>query len=347
MKKIFVLIIAIYTYYGLQAQTNTFPTNGNVGVGTTSPSANLHIPSDGATIGQTYLENAFLLVGSTTNGIGFDDNEIVKKGSDLILGTVDSQSLRFRTNKIDAFAITPSRYVGIGTISPKRKFHLQSGAHAQFIDPYALALIEGVDARLQLISSNDGSNGSSLSFTNLNSSWTLHQKTTIANNRFDIGYRVSTEDEDLAKIHDVKMSFLTNGNVGIGTTSPEHKLQVAGSIKATEIKVEAQTADFVFEDDYQLKSLEEVEEFIQENKHLPEIPSAKQMEEEGVGLAEMNKLLLQKVEELTLYTIEQQKTIQNQEETIKELGKGLKSESGKNEILEKRLSKLEALLLNP
>jgi len=106
------------------------------------------------------------------------------------------------------------------------------------------------------------------------------------------------------------MTSLINGNVGIGTNTPRQKLEVAGTIRAVEVKILAQTADFVFNDDYQLLPLEEVEQFIKENRHLPDIPSAAQMEEdEVIGLAEMNKLLLQKIEELTLYIIDMKKEI--------------------------------------
>jgi len=124
----------------------------------------------------------------------------------------------------------------------------------------------------------------------------------------------------------------SNGRVGIGTNAPTAKLDVRGTIAASEIKVEliaanstnisgtltadkitvnanGNTADFVFADDYNLRELSEVENFITTNKHLPDVPSASTMEEEGVNLAEMNKLLLQKVEELMLYTIEQEKRI--------------------------------------
>lgn len=69
-------------------------------------------------------------------------------------------------------------------------------------------------------------------------------------------------------------------------------------------------SDFVFSKDYALKTIPEVEEFISENNHLPDVPSAKQVAEEGYSQHDMNKILLQKIEELTLYTIQQQKEIQ-------------------------------------
>jgi hypothetical protein len=70
-----------------------------------------------------------------------------------------------------------------------------------------------------------------------------------------------------------------------------------------------QGPDFVFEEDYQLRSLNEVEDFITTNKHLPDVAPAKEMQENGVNQSEMNQLLLRKIEELTLYVIEQQKEI--------------------------------------
>jgi hypothetical protein len=107
------------------------------------------------------------------------------------------------------------------------------------------------------------------------------------------------------------------GNVGIGTTdygawtlnNSTYKLAVGGSMIATAVTVKlvANWPDYVFKKDYTLPSLTDVKTYIDQNQHLPEIPSAQQMEKEGVNLGEMNKLLLKKVEELTLYLIEKDK----------------------------------------
>jgi len=130
-----------------------------------------------------------------------------------------------------------------------------------------------------------------------------------------------------------RMRIDNNGNVGIGTqTTGSHKLAVEGSIGAREIKVEAfpNWSDFVFEKEYNLPSLREVEKHIKEKGHLKDIPSAKEVEKNGIFLGEMNSKLLQKIEELTLYTIAQEKKI-----------KELESLNTKFIELQKRMEKLE------
>jgi hypothetical protein len=119
------------------------------------------------------------------------------------------------------------------------------------------------------------------------------------------------------------IGFTSNGNVMIGlpNSTVKKKLTVYGSVVAEDVLVKSNVwADFVFNDDYHLKPLSEVNAFIQENKHLPEIPSASEVKEsEGVNLGEMQIKLLQKIEELTLYLIQQENTIQELKNEIREL----------------------------
>ncbi|NBW38903.1 MAG: hypothetical protein EBR30_28590 [Cytophagia bacterium] len=119
-----------------------------------------------------------------------------------------------------------------------------------------------------------------------------------------------------------RFKILDNGNVGIGTNNPTQKLTVNGTVYSKEVKVDVYAGtgpDYVFEPTYQLPSLTEIENYIKANKHLPEVPSAKEMETNGINLSEMNMLLLKKVEELTLHQIEANKKIELLQNQVLEL----------------------------
>lgn len=109
---------------------------------------------------------------------------------------------------------------------------------------------------------------------------------------------------------------------------------MAGVIRCSEVLVQGidQIADFVFHPDYSLPSLQQVDKFISSNGHLPGIPSEAEVKEKGLGLVEMQIKLLQKVEELTLYVIEQEKRALEQEKRVLEQ--------------ERRIKELEAELMN-
>ncbi|MCR5861932.1 hypothetical protein LRS05_07185 [Flavobacterium sp. J372] len=113
----------------------------------------------------------------------------------------------------------------------------------------------------------------------------------------------------------IEGNIFTDSNIGIGTSNfvdgvDTYRLSVDGNIRAKRVKVYTTWADYVFEKNYTLPTLEEVEQHIKEKGHLKDIPSAKEVEANGIELGEMNKLLLQKIEELTLYTIELNKEVQ-------------------------------------
>lgn len=135
----------------------------------------------------------------------------------------------------------------------------------------------------------------------------------------------TSSNANLSSVDWQAANFYASENVGIGTfpTSP-YRLAVNGNIRAKEITVETGWSDFVFEPDYKLATLEEVEAFILKNGHLKDIPSNAEVMEHGIALAKMNKLLLMKIEEITLYLIQSNKRIIELEEQIKSLNLTIK-----------------------
>jgi hypothetical protein len=154
-------------------------------------------------------------------------------------------------------------------------------------------------------------------------SWKLSGNTVIAGKNF------------LGSSNNVSLRFKTNniermivdsiGRVGIGVTNMTdntYNLYVEKGIRTRKVKVDAGTwADFVFDADYKLPSLTDVENYIQQNKHLSGVPSANDVQKEGVDLGETQKVLLQKIEELTLYVIEQNKKMEAENEKLLQLEK--------------------------
>lgn len=133
----------------------------------------------------------------------------------------------------------------------------------------------------------------------LKSNISIYGNTTIGN---------SDENNSLT----INGNTFSSGNVGIGTTDTKgYKLAIAGSVVAESVtvKLQANWPDYTFKNDYKLLPLKEVEAFINENSHLPEVPSEAEVKNNGINIAEINATLLKKIEELTLYVIQQQKEI--------------------------------------
>ncbi len=146
----------------------------------------------------------------------------------------------------------------------------------------------------------------------------------------------TSENANLNTVDWTARDLFADRNIGIGTTDTQgYRLAVAGNMIAEAVRVELQVnwPDFVFSKDYDLPQLEKIKAFIALNGHLPNIPSAKEVENSGIDLGSMDAKLLQKIEELTLYLIEQESEIEK-----------LKEENEKMQLLLKRMDRLESKL---
>ncbi len=189
--------------------------------------------------------------------------------------------------------------IGIGTTNPQAKLHING----------SLMLNNGVIQRggTPIIITTDLG-----LYSHLSGHWIR-----IVSNNAPIRFFTDIGNGGAGK--NVKMSIESNGSVGIGTTvTGSHKLAVEGSIGAREIKVESSGwSDYVFDDNYKLQDIKDLENHIKVNKCLPNIPTEEEVTKEGINLGEMDAKLLQKVEELTLYLIEQNKEIERMKEEIR------------------------------
>ena len=190
--------------------------------------------------------------------------------------------------------------VGIGTTNPQDRLHVNG--HTQISS----------DSNLKIGSPYSGNgyisihNSSGYYNTYVNIKGNLYFRNTNAGFGTVTGYILAMQSDGTVLIG-VKEKY--NNSI---VNTQGYKLMVYGGILCEELKVIADVpnSDYVFESDYELKPLEDVEAFIKEHKHLPEVPSAQTFKEEGYKVGEMDDLLLRKVEELTLYIIDLKKEIE-------------------------------------
>lgn len=276
------------------AQTNTFPLTGNVGIGTTSPNSALQVAG---TLSAVDLPS---ILGSSTPVIygniggayptfGVSINHVVEN-SDLnqygmALLTTDS----YLTGRTEKLRITSEGNVGIGTTTPGSKLQV-----AGTISAINFANTMGSSSPVIY-----GSIGGAYPTFGISIN---HVVEDAGSNHY--GMALLTTDSFLTGRTE-KMRIAANGNVGIGTINPDAKLAVNGTIHSKEVIVDLNNwPDYVFQPQYNLRTLTEIKRFIAQNQHLPEMPSAAEVEAKGINLGEMNKLLTKKVEELTLYLLD-------------------------------------------
>jgi hypothetical protein len=296
--------------------------NGNVGIGITAPAEKLDVMGNAklSSYSPTLILQRDTDVGGYIQGI---QTKLKDGSNNWYFGNLHAGS--WIVSKGDyqnpKLTVLDNGNVGIGNGVPAERLDVTGNAKLSGYSPTLIlqrdtdvgGYIQGIQTKLK-----DGSNN--WYFGNLHAgSW-----------------MVSKGD-----YQNPKMTVLDNGNVGIGTTNPTSKLTVAGNINSREVKVTVDAgADFVFEKDYNLPSLASVDRYVKENKHLPEIASAKEMQENGINLSEMNIKLLQKVEELTLYSIEQQKKLDEQNKDIKAQNETMETQNNTLHNLQKLIETL-------
>ncbi|WP_062061411.1 hypothetical protein [Aquimarina longa] len=296
------------------SQNQIHQSNGNVGIGTENPEAKLHVKgptrfTNGRLTqsGDMPNDNNALFINTSTSGYG-----IYSKG-----GLDTHYAFHFENQAGESIILgNGNGNIGIGVTAPQAKLHVKGPTR----------FTNG-----RLTQSGDMPNDNNALFINTSTSgYGIYSKGGLGTH-----YAFHFENQAGESI----ILGRGNGNIGIGTIDPKGwKLAVNGKIRAKEIKVETEWADFVFYDDYKLPTLIDVENHIKEKGHLKDIPSAEEVKENGIYLGEMDSKLLQKIEELTLYTIQQQKEIKKQAKKIENL------ELLNNKLLElqSRLAKLES-----
>jgi hypothetical protein len=300
--------------------------NGNIGIGTDNPQSKLDVAgqiNSGNHVINDWSPTLFLKRNTNDGGYIQGIQSQLKDGTNnWFSGNVGTES--WVVGKGDylggKLVITSEGNVGVGSPNfPSYRLQANDGMIAAKINNTTIS----PDNKVGFTINDAGTGIFDLSYAK--DGLDIVKINTVVNNPISIG----TNNIE-------RMRIAANGNVGIGSKNPDAPLTVKGLIHAEEVKVDlAVPADYVFQKyytgsstlkpEYKMPNLEEIEKFTKENNHLPNIPSAKEIQEKGLNIGEMSNLLLQKIEELTLYTIEQNKAIKEQNQIIKEQQKRIEA----------------------
>ena len=282
LSKNYILLILLVITSVAKAQWvgtgNIYYNGGNVGIGTDAPSTRLHIKGDDPDIALDINSSS-----TVANMLELRFNVDGVERSSIFYTKANNQL--FLRNNSHNVVLSETGFFGIGTTVPGEKLELYDGRMKINSNAVVMEFYER-DNNKKWFLIGDGNN------------FRISQNSTSSSdNAFFIGQ---------------------NKRIGIGTSSPDSKLTVKGDIHAEGVKVNLNVPgpDYVFEQDYSLPTLESIQQYVQENKHLPEIPSAAEMEKEGIDLGTMNMMLLKKVEELTLHLIKQNERIKELENKL-------------------------------
>jgi hypothetical protein len=327
---------------------------GKIGVGTISPATSLDVNGSLLVTGGTSAAGTY-----SVKAIGADGAD-----RDIFLAGAAGFSNGFTVQRVSnemRYAFNHGN-VGIGTTNPQAPLDTEAtgparGVLARFIN--SSPITTGAQIVVSAAGANSwaiglpGNGSPDLAFYNGRDSvadGNERMRLTTAGN-LGIGttdpgstrLRVATASGEIFKADDGASAYIRttvgvgtvfeSGNVGIGTTTPSHKLAVNGTVRAKEVIVDTGWADYVFKKGYRLAPLTEVEAHIEREGHLPGIPSAAEVEAGGVSLGDMQAKLLAKVEELTLHVIAQEKRQSAQETQISAQAKRIQQLETENAAL--------------
>lgn len=260
---------------------------GLVGIGSTIPQAQLHVAMG---LDASAASNGFLQLGPTAAAnLVLDNNEILARDN----GAVSTLFLGRDGSMVQ---------IGNSTLTPGTKLYVTSGSALDLTDANSGFMVLGSVGSTNLVMDNNElqarNNGAASSL------WLQHK-----------GGNVRIGDADFLSSHRLGVTgdAVVTGNLRVGTTPlpAGYTFGVDGRIICTEVMVRLVNnwPDYVFNKNYPLRSLADLDKFVKTNHHLPGIPNAKTMQEQGLSLGEMQKLQMEKIEELTLYILELKKEI--------------------------------------